>query len=144
MSRIEEAISYFKGNFNCNQAVLNTYSAIYGQDRDKALKIATGFGGGMGGLGRTCGAVTGAYMVIGLKYGMGINEDVEAKGKTAQIVREFTQKFEEINKSILCKELLDCDINILEKKDISIKMNYLKNRYLKFVKDAVEILEELL
>ncbi|MFX1568253.1 MAG: C-GCAxxG-C-C family protein [Promethearchaeota archaeon] len=144
MSRIEEAISYFKGNFNCTQAVLNTYSNIYGQDSDKALKIATGFGGGMGGLGRTCGAVTGAYMVIGLKYGMGVNEDVEAKGKTAQIIRDFTQKFEEINKSVLCKELLDCDINILENKGYFNQNELLENRCLKFVKDAIEILEVLL
>ena len=144
MSRIEEAISYFKGNFNCTQAVLNTYSTIYGQDRDKALKIATGFGGGMGGLGRTCGAVTGAFMVIGLKYGMGISEVVEKKGKTTQMIRDFNQRFEKINKSIMCTELLDCDVNILDNKGYFTQEELLENRCLKFVKDAVEILEELL
>ncbi len=144
MSRIEEALSYFKGNFNCTQAVLSAYSTKYGLDRDKALKLATGFGGGMGGLGRTCGAVTGGYMVIGLKYGMGTNEVIEAKGKTAQIIREFSQRFEDINKSVICKELLDCDLNILGTKGYFTQNELLENRCLKFVKDVVEILEELL
>ena len=82
MSRIENAISAFRGDFNCSQSILSTYCTQYGLDRDIALKLATGFGGGMGRLGRTCGAVSGAFMVIGLKYGMGLNNDTEAKEKT--------------------------------------------------------------
>jgi C_GCAxxG_C_C family probable redox protein len=144
MSRIEEAISHFKGNLNSTQAVISAFSNKYELDYDKILKLATGFGGGMGGLGRTCSAVTGAYMVIGLEYGMGINEAIEGKEKTAQIIREFTQQFEKINKTFLCKELLDCDIDILENKGYFTQNELFKNRCLKFVKDVVEILEELL
>jgi len=144
MSRIEEAVSYFKGNCNCSQAVLSAYSTEYGLDKDKALKIATGFGGGMGRFGRTCGAVTGAYMVIGLRYGMGINEDVEAKERTYQVIREFSNQFEETCGSVLCKELLGCDINTPEGKDYYSQNELFEKKCLQYVKNAAEILEELL
>jgi len=144
MSRIEETLSYFKGNCNCTQAVLSSYSTQYGLDRDIALKIATGFGGGMSHFGRTCGAVTGAYMAIGLKYGMGINEVTEAKEKTYQVIREFSNRFEEINGSVLCKELLGCDINTPEGIEYFTQNELFEKKCIQYVKNAVEILEELL
>ncbi len=144
MSRIEKAISYFEGNCNCAQSVLSSYCTQYGLDREIALKIATGFGGGMGCFGRTCGAVTGAFMVIGLKYGMGINEDVEAKEKTYQIIREFSHQFQEKNGSVLCKELLGCDINTPEGKDYYNQNEFFEKKCLPYVKNAAEILEEIL
>jgi len=70
MSRVEEAVSCFADGFSCSQSIVSTYGTEFGVDREKALKISTGFGGGMGRLGGTCGAVTGAIMVIGLKYGI--------------------------------------------------------------------------
>jgi len=144
MSRIKNAISYFEGNCNCAQSVLSSYSTQYGLDREKALKIATGFGGGMGRFGRTCGAVTGAYMVIGLKYGMGIEEDVEAKEKTYQVIREFSKRFQELHGSELCKELLGCDINTSEGKEYYDQNEFFEKKCLQYVKNATEILEVLL
>ncbi len=144
MSRIKNAISYFEGNCNCAQSVLSSYSTQYGLDQEKALKIATGFGGGMGRFGRTCGAVTGAYMVIGLKYGMGIEEDVEAKEKTYQVIREFSKRFQELHGSELCKELLGCDINTSEGKEYYDQNEFFEKKCLQYVKNATEILEVLL
>ncbi len=51
---------------NCAQTVLSTYCENFGLERILALRLAQGFGGGMGHAGKTCGAVTGAYMVLGL------------------------------------------------------------------------------
>lgn len=144
MSRIEKAISCFKGDFNCAQSVMNTYSAKYGLDRNTALKLATGFGGGMGRLGNTCGAVTGAFMVIGLKYGMGINEEIELKEKTYQFFREFSNLFKKINGSIICKDLLGLNINTAENRNHYIQNELFEKRCLQYVKNTAEILEELL
>lgn len=94
--------------------------------------------------GRTCGAVTGAYMVIGLKYGMGIDENVEAKEKAYQVIREFTKQFQENNGSVVCKELLGCDINTPEGKDYFDKHEFFEKKCLQYVKNSTEILEELL
>jgi len=143
MSRIEKAISLFKDKFNCAQSILSAYCTKYGLDRNTALKLATGFGGGMR-LGKTCGAVTGAFMVIGLKYGMGINEEIELKEKTYQVIRKFSDRFQEINGSVICRKLLDCDINTPEGKDYYIQNELFEKKCLKYVKNAAEVLEEIL
>ena len=69
MTNVEDALSLFKNGFRCSQAILSTYGLQFGLDQELALKLASPFGGGMGSLGNTCGAVTGAILVIGLKYG---------------------------------------------------------------------------
>jgi C_GCAxxG_C_C family probable redox protein len=90
MSKADDAVAKIKSKFNCAQAILSTYAPKYGLDADTALKIATGFGGGMARFGRTCGAVSGAYMTIGLKYGMGSEDNTELKENTYEIIREFS------------------------------------------------------
>ena len=67
MNQIDLALSRFAEGFNCSQAVFSSYAE--GIDEATALKIASGFGGGMGRMAETCGAVTGAMMVLGLKFG---------------------------------------------------------------------------
>ena len=144
MSRIEEVLSSFKEDFNCCQSIFGTYATHYGLDRDKALKISTGFGGGMARSGRTCGAVTGAYMVIGLKNGMGLSKEIEAKKKTYQLISEFSNKFQEIHGSLICKELLGCDINTPEGMDYFNQNALSEKKCFHCVKNAAEILEEML
>ena len=68
MGKVEQAVERFKSGFNCSQAVLGSYCEQFGLDCEKAYKVATGFGGGMH-IDSVCGAVTGAFMVLGLKYG---------------------------------------------------------------------------
>ncbi|MFX1239596.1 MAG: C-GCAxxG-C-C family protein [Promethearchaeota archaeon] len=144
MSRIEKAISNFEGNFNCAQSVLSAFSADYGINRETALKIATGFGGGMARFGRTCGAVSGAYMVIGLKYGMGKNEDVENKEKTNEVIRDFSKRFQKLHGSELCKELIGCDLSTSEGREYFYQNKLFEKKCLQYVKNAAEILEKLL
>jgi C_GCAxxG_C_C family probable redox protein len=144
MSKIEEAISHFKDKYNCAQSIFGTFCVQYGLDEDTALKLATGFGGGMAGFGRTCGAVSGAYMVIGLKYGMGIKEDTISKEKTYQLIQEFSQRFQDIHGSVICKELLGCDIGTPDGKQYFSQNELFDNNCLHYVKNAAEILEDIL
>ena len=144
MSGIEEASSLFRGNFNCAQSILGSYASKYGFDKNIALKIATGFGGGMGRLQNTCGAVSGAFMVLGLRYGRGLNDDTETRDKTYQLVREFTNQFQKMHGSIICKELLGCDINTTEGKEYYEKNDFFEKKCFQYVKDSAKILEDLL
>jgi len=144
MSGIEKAISSFRGDFNCAQSVFSSYATQYGLDKDTALKLSTGFGGGMGRMQNTCGAVSGAFMVIGLRYGMGINSDREARDKTYEVVREFTNRFQKIHGSINCKELLGCDISTLEGREYYNQNDFFEKKCLEYVKDSAKILEEIL
>jgi C_GCAxxG_C_C family probable redox protein len=144
MSRIEEALSSLKENFNCAQSIFGTYATHYGLDRDMALKISAGFGGGMALSGGTCGAVTGAFMVIGLKYGMGLNKDREAKKKTYQVIKEFSNLFQEKIGSLACKDIIGCDLSTPEGLDYFKQNKLLGNKCFECVKNAAEILEEIL
>lgn len=138
------AVACFNEGFSCSQAILSTFGEELNLDKNTAMKIADGFGGGMGRMALTCGAVTGAFMVIGVKYGRISADDREAKQKTTQLVRKFTKKFKEKNKTIVCKELMECDISTEEGFKQAKEHNLISTLCPKFVADAVEILEEIL
>jgi C_GCAxxG_C_C family probable redox protein len=80
MTNSEKALSYFSNNFNCSQAVFTTFATEMGIDESLALKLATEFGGGAR-CGQMCGAVSGALMVLGLKYGHYHSDNKEEKSK---------------------------------------------------------------
>jgi C_GCAxxG_C_C family probable redox protein len=111
---------------------------------ETGLKIACGFGGGMARYSRTCGAVTGGIMAISLKYGKIKEEDREAQEKTYAAVQEFVRRFEEINESSICRELIDFDLNTPEGLNKANESGITKTLCPKLVKSAVEILNDIL
>lgn len=143
MNRKEEAISCFENGFNCSQAVLSVFSKELGIDWETALKIATGFGGGMR-KGEVCGAVTGAIMAIGLKEGHFIEGDLNTKEKAYALTREFEDRFEKLNGSIICKDILGYDISIEENREIIKEKGLFDTICPKVIKNAIDILEDML
>ncbi len=142
MSDVEKAVSGFEKEFNCCQAVLSTYGPRFGLDRELALKLAAGFGGGIGHQGETCGAVTGAIMVIGLKaFG---TRDEDSSEKTYGLTDQFLERFKARHGSILCRELLGCDISTPQGLQAARDKGLFKKRCPNFVRVSAEILEELL
>jgi C_GCAxxG_C_C family probable redox protein len=144
MNKIERAVSCFNDGFSCSQAVLSTYGPQFGLDPELALKVSGAFGGGMGQMGETCGAVTGAFMVIGLKYGKTRVEDEETKKRAYRLVNEFVAKFKARNGSIICKELLGCDISTPAGMKTAKEKKLFATLCPTFVHDAAEIIEEIL
>ena len=144
MTNVEEAISLFKKGFRCSQAILSTYGIQFGLDQELALKLASPFGAGMGSLGNTCGAVTGAFMVLGLKYGNSKVGEIKKKEKAYEITKEFVERFKSRNGTIMCKDLLNCDISTFEGRNKAIKEKIFIEICPKLVRDSAEILEELL
>ena len=131
MSKVNEALALFKEGFSCSQAVFAPYAKDLGMDYKMALKVSQGFGGGMGGMRGECGAVTGAYMVISLLYGRTEASDGEARIKTFRLVKEFSARFKDRHESTVCGTLLET------RSGSHFEMCG------DFVKDACEILEEL-
>lgn len=144
MTDTERAETAFKSGVNCSQAILSTYGPRYGLDEKTSLRIALGFGAGMGHLGETCGAVTGAFMILSLKHALENGTDNERKEKTYAAVREFAKRFEARNGSLVCKELLGCDLGTHEGMKHAKEKNLVNTACLKYVKDSAEILEEML
>ena len=140
---VKKTLSCFKEGFNCTQAMLSTYGPQFGLDRENAVKIARAFGSGMG-MGETCGAVTGALMVIGLKHAGLKGRSLFSKDRTEDIAREFVVRFKARNGTTLCRELLGCDVSSFGGLKTAKKEKHFKKRCPKFVQDAAEILEEIL
>lgn len=142
--KVEQAVSCFKEGFSCSQAVFSTYAPQLGLDREAALKVAGPFGGGMGGMGHTCGAVTGAFMVIGLKYARLRADDIETKEQAYNLVKEFARRFTSRNGSVMCRELLDQDISTPEGRLIATDKGLFTTICPRLVQDAAEIIEQIL
>jgi C_GCAxxG_C_C family probable redox protein len=95
-------------------------------------------------MGETCGVVTGSMIALGLKHGKTKASDDDAKEKTYRLVLELVDKFKARNGSIVCRELLDCDMSTPEGLQDFKDRNLLETHCVRFVKDAAEILEEIL
>ncbi len=124
--------------------MLASYGERSGLDRETALRVAGAFGGGMARMGETCGAVTGAFMVIGLKHGKIQADDDEARERTYELVQEFSGRFKSGTGSLLCRELLGHDLSTEAGRDAVAEQNLFVTRCPKFVAAATEILQEVL
>jgi C_GCAxxG_C_C family probable redox protein len=144
MTDIERAVEYFVNGLSCSQAILLTYGTKHGLNQETATRLGTGFSGGFGRHGEICGAVTGAVVVIGLKYGMAKLGDDEAKSHTYRLVGEFLTKFKAKYRSIHCRDLLGCDISTEAGRNIATQENKFKTLCPDFVRAAAETLEEIL
>ena len=144
MNRADTAEALFRQGYSCSQAVLAAFSEELGLDRESALKVAAGFGGGMGRMAETCGAVTGAVMVLGLRHGSTRADDKAAKEKTYERVREFVARFKALYGAVACRELLGCDISTPLGSQQARDQQLTTTLCPQFVRGAAEILEKLL
>jgi len=141
----EKAVELFSNSYNCAQSVLGAFCEDDGLDLNAALKIACGFGGGGMRYKQTCGAVSGAMMVIGLKCGHYIKNDLESKKYCYKKIHEFNDKFKEKNGSIICRELLvgEKDIDVEMEKDPAKMKSLFTSVCVDYVKSAVQIIENM-
>ena len=105
MSRGEKAKEYFLQGYACSQAVALAFADVMGIDAESIVKIMLPFGGGLGRLRLTCGAVSGMAAVIGIVFAEA-EISPENKKKTYAIVQELCGKFKEEFGSLICQELL--------------------------------------
>jgi len=119
------------------------YAELGGLDPEVGLRLASGFGGGLGCLGDTCGAVSGAVMAIGLLLSSPDPRDQVARMRTYDAVQSFIREFSARHETTSCRELLGCDIStpdgLLEARSLGL----METRCVAYVRDAVDILETM-
>ncbi|MCJ7579375.1 MAG: C-GCAxxG-C-C family protein [Candidatus Aminicenantes bacterium] len=142
--REKNANSCFNEGFSCSQAVLTAYSDLFNLDRNTALKISQPFGGGIAHQGETCGAVSAAFMVIGLKYGRIQADDIAAREKTYEKILDFIAQFSSKNGSTVCKELLGSDMSTPEGLKKAEDAGLFHSLCPKLIQSSVEILDKIL
>jgi C_GCAxxG_C_C family probable redox protein len=133
----------FSKGYNCSQSVFAAFCDETGLDMDTALKISSSFGGGMGRLREVCGAVSGMFMVVGMKYGYTDPSDKKAKTEHYKLIQDLAKQFEKENGSIVCRELLGLSV----KADIPVPEDRTESYYKKrpcaeLVENAARILDE--
>ncbi len=143
-TREECAEKCFAKGFNCAQAVFSAFAVPLGIPEQNALRIAAGFGGGMGRLQEVCGAVTGAFMIIGSRYGMVQPEDTTARDRTYELVQQFDRQFRALHGSINCRELLGCDLGTTEGRKEMKEKNLSAILCTRYVRDAAAIVEKMI
>ena len=143
MEKHEISASEFALGFSCSQAVVRAFAADLGLDPDTAARAAAAFGGGVGRTGRMCGAVSGALMVIGLRYGSADPVNKGAKESTYAIARRFLEEFEARFGSVDCPGLLGVHIGSPEGMQQARDLGLFKTRCPEYVQGAARILTEM-
>jgi C_GCAxxG_C_C family probable redox protein len=144
MKKAEIAIAKFKEGFNCAQSVIYSFADEVNINKNQALRISNGFGGGMGRKQEVCGAVSGAIMVIGLKYGRGENDGREKQEITYTRIQELIDSFTKECGTINCRKLLSgCELLTKEGQQ-HFKENNLINKCYECVRVSCDILEKIL
>lgn len=126
---------------NCAQIVFSYFAEKNGLDINRALKISSAFGGGMG-KGDICGAVTGAYMALGLIYG----NDLENSDRSIlkQKLKEFDIEFEKTSSERRCESILGVNVGDTEKvREFAKKNPDFKAVCPKLVINSIKIIESL-
>ncbi|PKG32065.1 MAG: hypothetical protein CW742_10115 [Methanoregula sp.] len=129
----------------CSAAVFGAFAQDLGLDEKTARKIACGFGAGISRTGNICGAVSGAIMVIGLKYGREApGDDGGATEKTRALTRQFIEEFTQKHGSVNCSGILGHNLSVPAEYDEAAKANLFRTKCPACVRDAAEILERIL
>ena len=140
----EKALASFRAGLNCAQAVVTSYSDKMNYDNGLALSISCGFGGGMGKLQETCGAVTGSFMVLGIYNCIKFSDNKERKEATYPMVQKFSEQFKHINGSTDCISLLKCDLKTEEGNLYAKENNLFETICEKCISDSIRIISDLI
>ena len=143
--RQERARQYFLQGYNCSQSVFLAFADDYGINKDLALRLSASFGGGIGRMRETCGALCGAALVAGLETGQTAPGDNTAKQHNYHTVQQIAEEFRKRNGSTRCADLLKIrrDTPVTDVPDERTAEYYRTRPCLRMVESAVEILEEV-
>jgi C_GCAxxG_C_C family probable redox protein len=143
MTKADDVVTLFQQGFTCSQAVLSVFAQDFGLDRETALRISQGFGAGIAYTDNICGALSGAIMVIGLRYGRIQADDTAAKEKTYAVVGEFLQEFRTRHGSVGCTGLLGYNLSDPQQVAEAKKNKVVMVRCPAFVRDAVRLVAKV-
>ena len=96
-TRVEETMTRHDIGYNCAQAVACTYCDLFGIDEKLMFRLTEALGGGMGGKEGTCGAVSGACVLAGMKASTGNLEKPDSKAASYELSKEILKKGKEDN-----------------------------------------------
>ncbi|NEW83595.1 MAG: C_GCAxxG_C_C family protein [Mariniphaga sp.] len=143
MNKSEESLLLFKNGNSCAQSVLYPFGKEYFKNPEDAARLAAGFEAGLAFRGEVCGAVSGAMMAIGLKYGHANPQEELAKEQMYKLTNEFLASFEGKCGATSCNKLLNVDIRTSEGINHAIENNLFGTVCVNAIQTSADILEEI-
>ena len=141
MNRKEKATELYKSDYNCAQSVVAAYEDYLGTKTQLLVDMAKGFGGGMGRLQKTCGAITGAFMVMSSLYK---NSGEEDKKQLTKDIQEIAYRFNEVHGDLNCKALIKYDLNDEKEHQKAKEEKVFEEKCTKFIETSVELVDEFI
>lgn len=141
-SSIESIMQEFNRGLDCGQIVAKNFTEKTGLDENTLMRMTSALGAGMFKT-SLCGALTGAYIVLGLVKGFDQNT-TDKKGQTVQYINKLDQKFKEKMSSLKCSNILGASIITEEGLKKVLEENLIEKRCCLAVKTAIESLDEIL
>ncbi|MDR0879212.1 MAG: C-GCAxxG-C-C family protein [Clostridioides sp.] len=138
-----DVVELFSQGFDCGQVVLGEMSSKLEIDIETARRMSACFGAGMFD-GDTCGAITAAYMALGLKYGHDKPFDGDSKVENMMKLTQFKDEFLHNHNSLICRDLLGYDITNPDDSEKISEKNLLMTFCPKLVVEVIEILDNIL
>ncbi len=106
MTHSQKAQDYFLQGYNCAQSVFTAFIDVTHVEEKEALKISAAFGGGIGRLRETCGAVSGMALVISHLKGYTTAQNQQEKSDFYALIQRVIAPFEQKAGSFVCRDLL--------------------------------------
>jgi len=143
-SKEKSSIDYFRSGLNCAQSIVMVFAEDLKLDRELAVSVSCGFGGGMGRLQETCGAATGSFIVLGTNSCRNHSDNSDRKEAAYSDIQKFREKFTSIYGTMNCKELLKANLRTEEGQQRVKENNLTEIVCEKCIVDAVKITGELM
>lgn len=142
--KLDIATKKFREGYNCAQSVLYSNCDDLHLDKNMALRLACGFGAGMGGKEEVCGTVSGGILVIGFRHGRGDKDDRSVTETTYAKTRKLIEQFQQRHGTFICRQLLNgCDFTTAEGRKYFME-NDLRNKVcITCIESMMAILEEI-
>lgn len=145
MDHVKKVGELFRQGYNCSQSVVGAFHEEMGLPLETALRLSSSFGGGMGGLRGTCGAVTGMFLVAGMLFGYDSSTDDDVKKAHYARIRQLAADFTKQHDTIVCRELLQALPGKLQQDPSPRTESYYKVRpCIRFVETAAALLEQMI
>lgn len=141
MNRKEKALKLYQTGYNCAQSIVGAFEDLLGKKTNTMIDISAGFGGGMGRLQQTCGAVSGAFMVMSSLYN---HSEKSSKEQLTHDIQHFARTFNQIHGNLNCKNLIEYNLNDPEEHEKAKKNHVFEKKCTRFIETSVELVEDIL
>jgi C_GCAxxG_C_C family probable redox protein len=138
------ALGSAEQGFLCSESVLLALAKCQAVSSDLIPRIATGFGAGFGRTGEVCGALSGAILGLGIRFGRSVVTKKPESRKPYWFTMELLNRFKDRFGSVRCSDLLGLDLS----RDADVqryhKQKLWDTRCREFIRVACELAYDLL